>query len=178
MDRLFERFAAMYGRNWIDMWASLPIADVKQAWAEDLHGYSGDELKRGLEACKGYKFPPSLPEFQELCRPAFDATSAMHTAIREMSNRRAGKPENWPSNRHFWAAASIGNDLISQPPRELAARWREAWEQAAKRADEAIPTVAPSVALPAPGRTHRADVARNALDSLKQKLCGGGKAAA
>lgn len=154
------------------MWASLPIDDVKQAWAEDLSGYSGDEIKAGLEACKGYKFPPSLPEFQELCRPAFDAERAMHAAIREMSNRRNGKPESWPSNRHFWAAASIGNDLISQSPRGLASRWRDAWEQAAKRANDPIPTVSPSVALPAPGKTHRADVARNTLDALKSKLCG------
>lgn len=167
----------MYGRHWIELWGNLDLNDVKQAWAEDLAGYSGDEIKAGLDACKGHKFPPSLPEFQELCRPAFDATSAMHTAIREMSNRRAGKPENWPSNRHFWAAASIGNDLLALTPRELAGRWREAWEQAGKRANDVIPE-APQAdrALPAPGKSHRADIARNTLDALKQKLCG--KAAA
>lgn len=161
----------MYGRHWIELWGNLDINDVKQAWAEDLHGYSGDELKAGLEACKGRKFPPTLPEFQAFCRPVFDADSALHTAIREMSNRRANKPENWPSNRHFWAAASIGNDLLALPPREIAGRWREAWEKAASRADDPIPTVATSAALPAPGKTHRGDVARNALDDLKAKLC-------
>lgn len=162
----------MYGRGWSDMWAGLNLQEVKQAWAEDLYGYSGEEIKTGLEACKGRKFPPSLPEFQEMCRPSFDVAGAMPAAIREMSNRRAGKPENWPSNRHFWAAASIGNDLLALTPRELACRWAEAWKHAEVRANDPIPTVDPSVALPSPGRTHRSDIARNTLDALKQKLCG------
>lgn len=175
MDKLFMRMATMYGRGWSDMWAGLNLQEVKQAWAEDLYGYSGEEIKTGLEACKGRKFPPSLPEFQEMCRPSFDVAGAMHTAIREMSNRRAGKPENWPSNRHFWAAASIGNDLLALTPRELTGRWADAWKNAESRANDPIPTVAPSVALPSPGRTHRSDIARNTLDALKQKLCGAQK---
>lgn len=158
----------MYGRHWSDMWAGLDLQDVKQAWAEDLAGYTGDEIKTGLDACKGRKFLPTLPEFQELCRPAFDIDGALHTAIREMGNRRQHRPENWPSNRHFWAAASIGNDLLLLPPRDLLHRWREAWQCAADRADEAIPQVAPDRALAAPGKTHLSrEEAAKLCDTLK-----------
>lgn len=155
MDRLFARMAAMYGRHWSEMWAGLALDDVKQAWAEDMAGYSGDEIKAGLDACKGRKFPPTLTEFQALCRPEFDVDAALHAAIREMGNRRQHRPEHWPSNRHFWAAASIGNDLLLQPPRDLLHRWREAWQCAANRADDPIPQAEPArQALPAPGKTH------------------------
>lgn len=168
----------MYGRHWSDMWAGLDLQAVKEAWAEDMAGYAGEEIKTGLESCKGRKFPPTLTEFMELCRPAFDVDGALHAAIREMGNRRQHRTENWPSNRHFWAAASIGNDLLLQPPRDLLHRWREAWQCAASRADDPIPERQPDQqALPAPGKTHisRED-AEVRVEQLK--LAAGGKKSA
>ena len=69
IDRLFDRFAAMYGRHWFDLWADVPMADVKDAWRTDLAKVSGDQIRRALEHCRTQcKFPPTLPEFVSLCR--------------------------------------------------------------------------------------------------------------
>lgn len=169
----------MYGRHWSDMWAGLDLQAVKEAWAEDMAGYAGEEIKTGLESCKGRKFPPTLTEFMELCRPAFDVDGALHAAIREMGNRRQHRPENWPSNRHFWAAASIGNDLLLLPPRDLLHRWREAWQCAASRADEEIPQPAPEQrALPPIGKTHISQEEAAARCEQLKLAVGKGKATA
>jgi len=75
IDRLFARFAVMYGRHWADLWSSLPgdpdavMATVKRAWSEDLAGCSGEQIRRALDHCKAHnKFPPTSPEFVGLCR--------------------------------------------------------------------------------------------------------------
>ena len=68
IDRLFDRLAAIYGKHWIDLWADVPMADVKDAWAEGLRGCDGDQIKAGLNhAMLNLKFPPTLPEFVTLC---------------------------------------------------------------------------------------------------------------
>ena len=74
IDKLFERFAFMYGKAWADQWSGIPVDKVKQAWSEDLARFDGECLRKALEHCKSHnKFPPSCPEFVGLClamRPA------------------------------------------------------------------------------------------------------------
>lgn len=81
VDKLFARFAAMYGRHWFDQWADVPMPDVKAAWREDLARMSGDQIRKALEHCKAQcKFPPTCPEFVALCKafaPAFDRSRAL-----------------------------------------------------------------------------------------------------
>lgn len=70
VDRLFDRFAAMYGKAWWDCWLEVPMADVKDCWRSGLARFSGADLKRGLERCAvECRFPPTLPEFAALCLP-------------------------------------------------------------------------------------------------------------
>lgn len=69
IDRLFDRLAALYGRHWFDLWADVPMADVKDAWAEAIGNASGEAIRRALEHCAVHnKFPPTAPEFAALCR--------------------------------------------------------------------------------------------------------------
>jgi hypothetical protein len=69
VEALFRRFAVMYGSKWTAMWADVPIADVMDAWREDLNGVTGEQVKRALEHCKSHcPFPPTLPEFLGVCR--------------------------------------------------------------------------------------------------------------
>lgn len=81
IDRLFQRFALMYGNNWASKWAGLPMADVKAAWAADLAFASADQIRKALDYCKGHNpHPPSSPEFVGLCRsfaPAMDTRSML-----------------------------------------------------------------------------------------------------
>jgi hypothetical protein len=70
-DKLFERFAAMYGKAWFDCWADVPMADVKDAWTHGLEHFSEERLGLALTACLTQcRFPPSLPEFAILCDQA------------------------------------------------------------------------------------------------------------
>ncbi len=67
IDRLFMRFSVLYGKHWADMWAGIPIDQVKAAWAHELARFSNEQLGAGLKAVG--KFPPTLPEFVALCKP-------------------------------------------------------------------------------------------------------------
>jgi hypothetical protein len=69
IERLFARFATMYGRHWLELWNGVPMDAVMATWAEDLAGCTADQLRRALDHCRGgQKFPPTCPEFLELCR--------------------------------------------------------------------------------------------------------------
>lgn len=67
VDRLFERFSVMYGRHWAEMWADVPLADVRDAWAAELASFTGVQIGAALQRVG--TFPPTLPEFVALCRP-------------------------------------------------------------------------------------------------------------
>lgn len=69
VDRLFERLATLYGRQWIDLWADVPLADVKDAWQSALAGCSGEQIRRALEHLSTHnKFAPTAPEFAVIAR--------------------------------------------------------------------------------------------------------------
>jgi len=69
IDALFTKFETMYGQQFIDKWKNCDIDQVKQTWAEELGGMSGDRIKKALSDCNEVcKYPPNLPEFYQLCR--------------------------------------------------------------------------------------------------------------
>jgi len=69
VNRLFERFSLMYGRDWSDKWTGIPMTQVKASWAMDLAPFTADDIRRALEEVRTHnKFPPSCPEFVTLCR--------------------------------------------------------------------------------------------------------------
>jgi len=73
IDRLFQRFSVLYGKHWNEMWADVPMADVKDAWDGELAGVTGEQIARALKQLG--KFPPTLPEFSALCRPPAQPTA-------------------------------------------------------------------------------------------------------
>ena len=157
IDRLWNRLDGLYpgkfracfpSQHQIDNWAD--------AWADGFvrDGLTMAELAAGMEALRaGSDWPPSYPEFLKLCRRPVDLRERFFVAIEQMRNRRDRKTQRWPDNRTFWAAVRLGNDLLAQSYDQLAARWAVAWKEAADKADEEIPDVAPDAALPAPGKT-------------------------
>lgn len=72
IEALFKKFLLRYGHLWTDRYANLAVTpqEIEDEWATELGGFSPEEIKRGLEACRTSKFPPTLPEFISLCRPA------------------------------------------------------------------------------------------------------------
>ena len=60
------------------MWGDVDQAEVRQVWAESLGRFVADDLRKALEVMPGtYKaYPPTLPQFVELCADARRARAA------------------------------------------------------------------------------------------------------
>ena len=122
IERLFERFEKLYGTRFTDMWSNDP-AGVKRAWAAELAGYTTDEVRAGLSACKTRPWPPTLPEFLLLCRPAPDYEKLFAEAQIQISRRDRGEDE-WTSKSVYWAAVEFGfHDLRSMSWATAKTRW-------------------------------------------------------
>lgn len=158
IDRLFMRLSVMYGQQFAAQWASVNEQAMKAAWAQDLAGFSGEEIAAGVEACKSRRYVPNLPEFMMLCRPALDPVTAHAEAVLGMQDRKRGEIGEWSHPAVYWAAVKLGaHDLLTQSYSVIRARWeKELRKSFAKGVWEPVP--APSLALPAPG----ADVTCNA----------------
>jgi hypothetical protein len=89
IDKLFDRFATMYGKHWADQWAGIPLDRIKRTWAEDLAFASGEQMRKALDHCKTQcKFPPTCPEFVGLCK----SFSAAYAQPALPDHRRAEMP--------------------------------------------------------------------------------------
>lgn len=169
-ERLFTRLATMYGTKFLDMWKGLDLNAVKQAWAEDLAGYSADELKRGLEWCKTQDWPPTLPAFMTACRPVLDAKSEWAEACDQMRIRLEGRGnDRWTRPQVYWAAVAIGAfDMNNSSWDQISARWKAALATAKT---DPIPEY--RAALPAPGKqTVTKDEAKDRMGELKNMVVG------
>ncbi|MCL4822584.1 MAG: hypothetical protein KJZ57_00070 [Anaerolineales bacterium] len=73
VDRLFSRLAAFYGSQKLaTMWVDADMAEVKAVWAEQLGRFEPASISAALQRLidSGNQWPPTLPEFIELCRQA------------------------------------------------------------------------------------------------------------
>lgn len=69
IERLFQRLSLNYGRQFLDLWKDIPLEEIKLEWSQGLSGIDFKEIAAGLEYCLDHhKFPPTLPEFKQLCR--------------------------------------------------------------------------------------------------------------
>lgn len=151
--KLFQRFAAMYGDKLPKMWGRVPEDEMHAIWAEDLAGYTGEEISVGLQACKQREWPPTLPEFLRLCRPWMNPEVAYHEAVHGMSCRRRGETGNWSHPAIYWAAVATGtHDLLNSTYGSIKLRWEKSFsDELVKGNWSDIPPV--RSALPAPGQS-------------------------
>jgi len=156
VDRLFERLAAMYGARFGDMWAGQALETVKRIWREELADLTQDEVTRGVAGCRSRQWPPTLPEFLRLCRPALDYEAAFHEAVAQLQRRGEGR-DAWSCAAVYWAARAVGShDLTSRGYEAIKGRWRAALDDAAAKVRAGdLPDEVPerAEALPDPGRT-------------------------
>jgi len=74
--------ASLYGKHWIDMWADIPMDAVKEEWQGGLYGFSLKDIGDAITYCADHnKFPPTLPEFRDLCRDMKRKHQPAHQAL-------------------------------------------------------------------------------------------------
>jgi hypothetical protein len=173
IERLFDRLAAYYGSRFADMWRGCDLAEIKRVWAAELGAFSREELARGADACRTRDWPPTLPEFLKLCRPALDYERAWLEACEQMARRESGE-DRWSTPAVYWAAVRIGRDLQALPYSAMKTRWATALDFAecdirCGRTPNMVP--AKLMELPNSGGTMVSrDEARRRLDEIKTKL--------
>lgn len=155
MEKLFNVMEDRYGSMWADRYGAFPRARVMQTWGRDLADMTRDELAHGVEICRDLRFPPTLPEFRELCRPSINHERAFIEAVEQQRLRETGK-DKWSSPVIYWAAVSIGKDLQNHPYSAISKRWAAALDKVRDRIKlgELPNEVPPRMeALPSPGKT-------------------------
>ena len=137
---------------------------VAEQWAEELAGYTHEELMTGYRALKGRQYPPSLQVFQELCRPPIPPIEAYYAAIAGLQARQRGEVGEWSHPAIFYAAAGMASDLLESNYARIKDRWEAALKmQLAKGAWE--PIEKPTLAL---GYTPTPTDAKQAKERLSQ----------
>ena len=143
VDRLFARFAAMYGAQKLaSMWAGADLESVKETWGAALSRYSTHSIGQAVAdlLASGEDWPPTLPRFAEMCRQAGiarhqaqDAAQALPAPGRSFTDRQSadrmlsaidvrgnrGDPKAWA--RRIMDAVSAGED-VSACRRSMAMR--------------------------------------------------------
>lgn len=173
VEKIFQRMEDRYGALWADRYGAFPRERVKRSWAEDLADMSRYELSRGVSACRDRKFPPTLPEFRELCRPALDYERAYIEAIEQMRKRETGG-DNWSIAAVYWAAVKLGSDLSAYPYPSIKGRWMAALDDAIEGIRNGkLPAAVPQRrdALPVPGQCSvPPEVAKQRLANIRDML--------
>ena len=147
IERLFVRLASIYGNKFADMWAGQDVVGVRQMWANELSGFSADEIRGGLDRMrfKHPSWPPSLFDFMELCRPSVKVESVNHEAafyeaVRATEKRKQGDMGAWSTKAAYWASIDVSAfDLLNLTWPQIKGRWTKALNE--RLADPNLPEI-------------------------------------
>lgn len=152
VELLFERMLLDYGKKFTDQWGAADMDALIAHWSNELAGFRGAELDRGLAALATKDWPPTLPEFKRLCRPGVDPLRAYYEAVAGVQARFAGEHGTWSHPAIYWAAMPMAVELREQPYSFVKSRWEAALaQQLASSTWPEIPR--PMLALTAPGQS-------------------------
>ena len=112
MARVFERLAGQLGSKLADLYGGVKSELVQAEWGLGLAGFTGEEIDRGVTACHGRKFAPTLGEFLHLCRPSLDGEIAWREAQTGLSERRQGRDGVWSHPAVYRAARVMNEELV------------------------------------------------------------------
>ncbi len=166
IESLFQKMTFTYGSKFADQWRGIDADGLKKYWAKELGKYTPDQLKAGVDKLKNRDWPPTLPEFEKMCRPLIDPMVAYYQAVNGVQARAKGEMGIWSHPAIYWAAIPMSFDLVSQTYAQIKNRWEAAYNEQMERSEwPDIPE--PSLALPAPGRAQLSrENAAKMLDQL------------
>lgn len=171
MDALFGLTHAYYGTRFLDMWAGTALDDVKRIWAASISKLEPLDFKRGIDALANLEWPPTLPQFINLCRPPVDPTTAYYEALASLRARDMGEMGTWSHPAIFWTAARMAYELRSQSYSQIKQRWEK--ELAAELAKGQWDDIEkPALALPPPitGKHVPSEKYRRAISHINKFL--------
>jgi hypothetical protein len=122
VEAIYKKFAVYWGEAFLSKWKGIPHEDLLLAWSEELAGFTGEELKRGLSECRKKIFPVSLPEFMLLCRPEIKPEEALYEALAQSQLRASGK-DRWSHPAIFWTYYALSWEFTHLTTKELERRW-------------------------------------------------------
>jgi hypothetical protein len=128
VEAIYRKFSTLWGDAFVQKWKTIPFDELMVAWSEELAGYTPEELKRGLAACKEKTFPVSFPEFLMLCRPVLTPERALAEAVAQSQLRPAGK-DKWSHPAVFWAYYNLSWEFKNLTTKELEKRWVPEFQQ-------------------------------------------------
>ena len=152
VESLFQKMTFAYGVKFSDQWRGVDAEGLKRHWATELGKYTPEQLKAGVEKLKNRDWPPTLPEFERMCRPSIDSLIAYYQAVAGVQARAKGEMGNWSHPAIFWAAVPMSFDLGNLTYSQIKGRWEVALAEQMDRGEwETVPQ--PMLALPAPGKS-------------------------
>ena len=71
IDRIFDKLALVYGRDFLDRWAGIPISQVKTDWCHELSGFEShpEAIKHALQTLPADR-PPTVFQFRDAASKA------------------------------------------------------------------------------------------------------------
>lgn len=151
IERMFDKMLLEYGKKFTDQWGGADPDRLIQHWAEQLSGYSVDEIRRGLASLEQQEWPPSLPVFKKMCRPSVDPLMAYYEAVAGVAERAKGNIGSWSHKAIYWASVPLAFDLGTQTYSQIRGRWERALSEQMERG-EWEPVPAPMLAIESPGK--------------------------
>ena len=124
-ENILSEMKMLFGNLFDKQWSNVGFPEMIEFWERKLTGFTADELRRGYKALSGLKFPPTLPEFMQLCRPPVDPVKAYYEAVKGLQERRLGRKGEWSHPAIFWAASQMAFDLLNQTQTQVEKRWKE-----------------------------------------------------
>ena len=122
VEAIYRKLTMFWGDAFVRKWEAIPYDELMVAWSEELAGYTPEELKRGLAACKNRNFPVSFPEFVNLCRPVLTPEEALAEAVAQSQMRPLGR-DKWSHPAIFWTYYGLSWEFKNLPTRDLEKRW-------------------------------------------------------
>lgn len=184
IDRLFTRFAAMYGTKFTKLWDGVPRDDIVNTWAEMLADMDKNDLATGLKNCINQPYPPTLPEFRLLCLPKYEPERVFNFAL----NLRQQRANNFSKTKQttndwvmpncdlspvviYWAIMRLDYSYISKQYKEFASVWVSLLDECAKTR-KTLPEIPEHVLSLSVNHNDKMDkdVAKKHLDSLRALL--------
>lgn len=94
------------------MWKGIDLQEVKKCWADELSGYSVQAIAAAVNGLAAKQWPPTLPEFLEMCEGVRPAPAAQ-LPYKPTSKVDPNDPEIIAARERCMANISMGFDRPS-----------------------------------------------------------------